>query len=138
MNKPAILQVVIADDEPCMWDYYTLVLKDLFRSVEIMTFENGNDAWEQLQKHDPDLLIMDLNRPGLGGLETLRLLSERGAAYPILVVSGSLCAETETKARKIAGPNLRVSLLSKPCQVERLRRELLSLIDPGNPTRWTG
>jgi CheY-like chemotaxis protein len=124
---------VIADDEPCMWDLYTVLLKDLFRNVEIITFGNGDDAWDQLQKHEPDLLIMDLNRPGLGGLETLRLLSERGAAYPILVVSGSLGVETEAKARQMAEPNLRVSLLSKPCQVERLRRELLSLTDPGNP-----
>jgi len=127
-TMPAPLRVLIADDEPAMWDLYTILLEHLFQGVAILTAGNGQDAWEQLQKRDPDLLIMDLNRPGMGGLETLRRLAEKGASYPVLVVSGCL-PSLEKEARAAAGP-LRVAFLPKPCQREELTRELLDLCRP--------
>jgi DNA-binding NarL/FixJ family response regulator len=47
---------------------------------------NGRDALALGRLHRPALVILDLNLPGLGGLELLRRLMQQGAA-PILVLS---------------------------------------------------
>jgi CheY-like chemotaxis protein len=122
-------QIVIVDDEPLLCEIYGLVLCEWCPGVSIQSFCDGLHAWHYLEQHDPDLLIMDLNRPGMDGIETLRRLATLKKTYPILVASGSL-ASLEKEARRAAGP-LRVSFRSKPCQIDELRSEMVKLFVPG-------
>jgi hypothetical protein len=71
-----------------------------FKNVIVVGFRNFDEAWEELQQADPDLLILDKN-----GYELLRLLAQRKVKYPILVLSSSLTNEVF---------DLSVSFLKKP------------------------
>lgn len=53
---------------------------------EVLEAANGRDALALLRQHRIDLVILDLNLPGLGGLELLRRMVAAGAG-PILVLS---------------------------------------------------
>jgi len=53
---------------------------------EILEAADGRDALAKLRNARPDLVILDLNLPGLGGLELLRRMIQMGAG-PILVLS---------------------------------------------------
>ncbi len=53
---------------------------------EILEAANGRDALAIIRQQRPDLVILDLNLPGLGGLELLRRMLAAGAG-PILVLS---------------------------------------------------
>jgi DNA-binding NarL/FixJ family response regulator len=53
---------------------------------DILEASNGRDALALIRQHQPDLVILDLNLPGLGGLELLRRMIATGAG-PILVLS---------------------------------------------------
>jgi DNA-binding NarL/FixJ family response regulator len=53
---------------------------------EILEAANGRDALALIRQHRPELVILDLNLPGLGGLELLRRMIGAGAG-PILVLS---------------------------------------------------
>jgi CheY-like chemotaxis protein len=90
----------------------------------VLSIHDGLKAWQELVREDPAFLIMDINRPGLDGIETLRRLAERKAKYPILVASGNLSGETQGQARDCAGPKLNVTFLSKPFSSKELRTEL--------------
>ena len=64
-------------------------LKRLLATVshgEILEAANGRDALALLRGESPDLIVLDLNLPGLGGLELLRRMIQMGAG-PILVLS---------------------------------------------------
>ena len=64
-------------------------LKRLLATVshgEILEAANGRDALALLRGESPDLIVLDLNLPGLGGLELLRWMIQMGAG-PILVLS---------------------------------------------------
>ena len=54
---------------------------------EVQEAASGEEALERLAKAVPDLLILDLNLPGLGGLELLRRLLKAHPALPVLVFS---------------------------------------------------
>ena len=53
---------------------------------DILEAVDGRDALALMRQHAPDLIILDLNLPGLGGLELLRRMIQAGAG-PILVLS---------------------------------------------------
>jgi DNA-binding NarL/FixJ family response regulator len=53
---------------------------------EIVETADGRDALVRLRMFKPDLIVLDLNLPGLGGLELLRRMIQQGAG-PILVLT---------------------------------------------------
>jgi DNA-binding NarL/FixJ family response regulator len=53
---------------------------------EVIEAANGRDALALLRGASPDLIVLDLNLPGLGGLELLRRMIQMGTG-PILVLS---------------------------------------------------
>jgi CheY-like chemotaxis protein len=52
-----------------------------------------HDGWR------PDLVLMDLRMPGTGGVEAIRLLRRSGWKTPIIALTASGLADTETEAR---------------------------------------
>jgi len=121
------LRIVIVDDEPVSCEIVEAVIRSWVKEVTVRSIHDGMEAWQELVRDDPDFLIMDINRPGLDGVETLQRLAERKVTYPILVVSGCLSG-MEQLARESSGPNLNVRFLSKPFTMEQLWEDLFRRI----------
>jgi DNA-binding NarL/FixJ family response regulator len=80
--------VVIADDHP----FYRNGLARLLRRTGIEVVgeaANGDAAVRAAAETHPDLVIMDLNMPGLSGVEATRRLMERAPGSRVLMVSVS-------------------------------------------------
>jgi DNA-binding NarL/FixJ family response regulator len=94
---PRILRVVVADDHPF---YRQGLVKLLSRSgVEVVgQAANGPAAIELIERTAPDVAIVDLNMPGMSGVEVTRRLNERMPACRVLVVSVSAQEEDVTEA----------------------------------------
>jgi CheY-like chemotaxis protein len=107
---------------------------EAFKNVTVQTFQNRDEALEELLHTNLDLLITDLrsdNVPGrtehfgMSGFELLSLLAQRDVEYPILVFSGSLAMEgIERRARQCSGQKLKVSFLQKPATPTQLLAEI--------------
>jgi len=54
---------------------------------EIATVRSGQDAIKAISVNRPDLLIIDLAMPGMGGLELSRLVKERWPEIPIIILT---------------------------------------------------
>lgn len=128
--------IVHVDDEQWLLDMVRTVIQKnkAYTNVAIKSFQNRNDALEELRKSEADLLITDLrndNAPGrkedfgISGFEMLSDLAQRRVRYPILIFSGSL-SESGVAAflRKIAESGLNFSVLQKPAKLEQLSVEL--------------
>jgi CheY-like chemotaxis protein len=74
----------------------------------------------------PDLIIMDLVMPGVGGLETIRSLRDRPGTHtlPIIATSASVSKEDASKSRA-AGAD---AFLAKPVDLMALQVLLGSLL----------
>ena len=83
MNEPAGATVLVVDDEPT-------IVEVVGRYMERAGFEthcafDGTEALRLVERHRPDLVVLDLMLPGLGGIEVMRRLRER-PGDPIAVI----------------------------------------------------
>ena len=110
-------RIVVLDDIPLFHEVIEPYLQLAYVDATILNFTDPNKAWAQLLRQDPDVFITDWCHRPLPGKELLERLAVRKAKYPIFVLSAYA---KEEQVRAAAGPDLNVSLLSKPFKVEDL------------------
>jgi DNA-binding NarL/FixJ family response regulator len=80
------LRVVVADDHPMFRAGLRTLLEDL--GVEVVAeAADGRGAVELALQHAPDVVLMDLQMPGVNGLEATRRLSEAAPHVRVLVLT---------------------------------------------------
>ncbi len=82
MDKKRILLV---DDEESIQLLYREEFEDEGFAVD--SAYNGVDALAKFQENPPDLVILDINMPGMNGIEVLRKMKEFRADLPIILSS---------------------------------------------------
>jgi len=89
-NGTRALRVLIAEDDRILQKLYTHTLETWGLPLETLLVTSGFDALLEIGRHPPDLLITDLNMPGLNGFEMIRRIRENKltAGTDIVVVSG--------------------------------------------------
>jgi len=79
------LKTLIVDDEPIARKILREEL-ELIANVEIVgEADNGSMALEKIAKHQPDLVLLDLQMPVMGGLDVVRNLRQ-GTHLPVIVI----------------------------------------------------
>ncbi len=66
--------VLVADDEPAMLSLIAQHTKTLGFAVTLA--HDGEEAWEQAERHRPDLVLLDVMMPGMSGWEVCRKIRE--------------------------------------------------------------
>lgn len=93
------LSVLVVDDERRIQHLLTVTLKSLGHEV-VGTADNGEDAVELAIKHQPDLIILDLEMPKMGGIEAAeKILSE--ISIPIIISTGKTDDESLRSTQKL-------------------------------------
>jgi two-component system response regulator DegU len=81
-------RVVLVDDHPLYRQGLARLLVGL--GIEVVAEAgNGLEAVAAVEEHAPDVVVVDLNMPGMSGLEVTRRLIERAPASRVLVLSVS-------------------------------------------------
>jgi CheY-like chemotaxis protein len=81
------LTILLVDDDPLVREVTAWMLEDA--GHDVTEAEDGVAALDHLTSHGPvDLLITDVNMPGMDGRELLREVRRRWPSLPVLVVSG--------------------------------------------------
>ena len=76
-----------ADDEIDLLKPHILFLRN--KGYEVVTANNGRDAFELAVSRPFDLIILDENMPGLTGLETLAMIKQRLPHVPVIMITKS-------------------------------------------------
>jgi two-component system KDP operon response regulator KdpE len=106
-------RVLIVDDEPSILATMTPLFRA--RGYEVSTAASGQACLENVERVEPDLIILDLGLPDLDGGEVCRLLRD-GRSTPIIVVSAR-GAEADKVAALDAGAD---DYVTKPFGAEEL------------------
>ena len=129
---PRSLDVLLVDDDELVRVSVTLLLETLGHTVTAAPC--GEEALAHLETGArPDLAIIDMNMPGLGGAGTLPLLRQLAPALPVLLATGRV----DQKAMDLLAGFAHVTLLAKPFSLEEVRKQLDLVIrrppggDPG-------
>ena len=86
---PATLLIV--DDEPSIRESLSLVLTEI--GYRVRSAEDGFSALREIVNEAPELLLSDLNMPGISGFELLSEVRRRFPAIRTIAMSGSFCGE---------------------------------------------
>lgn len=123
-GTPAALRVVIADDHPG----YRAGLAAAIRAHDglelVGAAADGQDALEQIRALRPDVAVLDLRMPGLGGLEVCALVAGAGATRHVVVLTMFVDRELQSRAREAGA---RVCLSKQELQAREICEELLRL-----------
>ena len=84
---------------------------------------DGRSGLVALHDSSPDLVILDLNMPGLGGAGTLPRLRALCPTLPVLVATG----RADQSALDLVNAHDHVTLLAKPFSLEELKQHIQSL-----------
>jgi DNA-binding response OmpR family regulator len=111
MSKPLILYV--EDDETLRF----ITSENLERSdFEVITANDGEEAWTLFQEKHPDLCILDVNLPKLDGFTLARKIRENDQETPILFVTAKSLKEDKIEGLLLGGDDY----LVKPFSIEEL------------------
>jgi len=82
-----LISVVIADDEPLMRRVVKSALDEIDCNV-VGEAEDGPDALEVVNKHNPDLILLDIQMPNQNGIKTLKqIIADKPDAYVVMLTS---------------------------------------------------
>ncbi|HEX9106826.1 MAG TPA: response regulator [Longimicrobiales bacterium] len=102
-----------------------VILRDLLSlEHEVRTAWRGEDAVRMVRERAPDLVIMDLQLPGMDGLETSRWI-KREAPIPILVLT-ALAAAGDPEAVLASG--CCDAYMAKPASLTEIRNKVNELL----------
>ena len=109
---PTAKVILVVEDDPELRAFYRQVLT--ISGYTVIAVEDGIDALRRIETDPPDLVILDIELPRLGGRDVQQELAAHTATrhIPIMVVSG-----TDTKT---LDPAAFVCILRKPVTAERL------------------
>ncbi len=127
-------RILLIDDEP----HLLISLADYLVSerFDVVTASSGEDALRKLEETPPDLIVLDISMPGMGGLGFLRQITsgEGKTLYPVLVLTARSMLENFFDSVAVAG------FLTKPCDETKLVRTIRKILatHQKQPTRSPG
>ena len=111
------------------------ILRDLLASAdfEVIEAEDGESGLAAAAEHRPDLILMDVQLPGLDGYEATRRIKADAVLHsiPVIVVTSYALAGDDGKARA-AGCD---AYISKPYSPRQLLAKVREYLPPAAPTR---
>jgi PAS domain S-box-containing protein len=107
--------ILIIDDEPLV----VSLLADTFQDYKIITAQDGPTALEMALLARPEMILLDVNMPGIDGFEVCRRLKEdaRTREIPVIFITGSGDVTSETRGLKLGA----VDYVAKPMNPAVLR-----------------
>jgi DNA-binding NtrC family response regulator len=91
-------RVLIVDDDAASRRLLEVRLRPL--ECDVATAGNGEQALTAIRKDAPDLVLLDLQMPRMGGIEVLRALRKDGINVPVIVITAHGSIETAVEAMK--------------------------------------
>jgi len=120
-------KILIIDDDSLVRHAYELTLEDL--DYEVDAVESGEEGLEKIRNNEYGLVFLDLNMPGMNGVETLRELRKIDKNLTVYIVSGFHNAFLE-ELRKIKEDGIHFELARKPLSRDQLKEIVENVIHP--------
>jgi len=123
-------KILLADDNPVNLDLTTRLLQK--RGHEITTAENGKEAVDRFLEGSFDVILMDLEMPGVSGIEAARQIRAKEKAlsvdtpvYTPIIAMTAHDEETEKTACLVVGMD---GFITKPIDIKTLNQTIQNII----------
>ncbi len=114
--------VLVVDDEKSIRETTQMFLEGA--NYLVKTAASGEEALEQVRHEMPDLVLLDLVMPGIGGVEVLEALHKKNPDLAVVVITAY--PDSDLMARALRFPP--VMLLPKPLKKETLLKTVARIL----------
>ncbi|MGB7987577.1 MAG: response regulator, partial [Terracidiphilus sp.] len=121
MNQPAI-RILIVDDESAIRRALRPPLMEL--GFQVMEASRGEEALQTLRSSVFDAVLLDVNMPGIGGIETLRRIRAFAPRLPVLVLTVRDQEEDKVEALELGADDY----VTKPFSTRELIARIRSAV----------
>lgn len=107
-------KILVIDDEK----FITKSIKQHLEKegCEVMTAETGEEGIEIFKADPPDIILLDLNMPGMGGIETLKSLRKLSSDIIVIIITAHGDIETAVSSIKLGA----YDFVEKPFELNRI------------------
>ena len=95
----APVSVLYVEDDPDTRRQFAMILEHFFK--RFAAAEDGNEAWELYRKQGYDLLITDVNMPGVNGIELVKRVCEANPGQEVVMISAENDHANMQRAREL-------------------------------------
>ncbi len=134
---PIKYKILLADDNPANLDLATRLLAK--KGHEITTAENGKEAVDRFLEGSFDVILMDLEMPGMSGIEATRQIRAKEKAssidtpvYTPIIAMTAHDEETEKTACLVVGMD---GFITKPINIKTIHQTIQEIIEGSQPSR---
>jgi len=120
-NPGPVRTVLYVEDNPANLKLVSMLIARR-ADLRLLTAENGNLGVELAQVHLPDVILMDINLPGISGLKVMSILSKDSVTAHIPIIALSANANPSDIERGLKAGFLKY--LTKPIRVDELMETL--------------
>lgn len=119
------IKVLVVDDEKNLRD----VLQAELSAADfiVAAAEDGDAAFALLEKNEYDVLLLDLNMPGLGGIEVLKRIKSSDIPIEVVILTANATIPSAVEAMKLGA----YDYLRKPFELDELEAVIKKASEAG-------
>ena len=129
--------ILIVDDDRLTLSTAQNLLGEMYKVVAV---NSGKQAYKYLDRHTPDLILLDINMPEIGGYEVMRALQadRRWSKIPVIFLTADRSAETEVECFRVGAndfitkpfePQIMLSRIKSTLELDGYRKDLQRRLD---------
>ncbi|HVN79006.1 MAG TPA: response regulator, partial [Terriglobia bacterium] len=116
--------LLIVEDDEKVREVFSMRLK--VAGYNVMMAEDGKQALAMIEDNHLDLILLDIEMPGMSGLEVLKHVRQQysATALPIIMVSGSHSSDAIVKALNLGACDFVPKPIDFPVALARIRTQV--------------
>ncbi len=123
-------KILLVDDEAHIRTFIGLIARSL-GSSEIIEAANGDEALARYAEESPDLVLLDVNLPGMGGLQILEMILAQNPDARVVMLTSLANRQTVEESLRLGA----VGYIRKDTPKEAILAELSAIVSENlNPT----
>lgn len=114
INKPKeINKITIVDDDKIYLFMINKMIQNIDSKITCFSFQTGQEAIINIDKDQPDIVLLDIHMPDYDGWDFLNDMMIKGYRNPVIIVSSSIDPNDILKAKNF--PNV-INYITKPVE----------------------
>ncbi len=124
-------KILIADDNAALQKQVEIYLRK--QGYEVLVAVDGWECIAQLNKHNPDIILLDIEMPKMGGLYTLEVMATYNITQrcPVIMLTGESHKEIVVRSLQLGA----VDYLVKPFGLKDLMERITKHLSSNNKNR---
>ena len=113
--------ILVVDDDKMNLRRTRLILE---KNYDILTTESGQEALDILKNEKVDLILLDIDMPGMSGIETFERMKERNIEVPVIFLTASGYEDDVMNAIRLGAVNYLKKPFMPNALLDRVEKEL--------------